>query len=78
MYPHMYLWRNEMLYLDQKLNRVALMTTTTVATIALLIATIPGLNAVGILFAVGLINIFVYYTLPDGYSTAYAKKYLKR
>jgi hypothetical protein len=65
-----------MLYLDQKINRVALMAATTIATVALLIVTVPGLNAVGIFFAVGLLNIFVYYALPDRYSNAYMEKQL--
>ncbi len=67
-----------MLYLDQKLNRTALMTVTAIATAGLMVASIPGINAVGVLLAVGLVNIGVYYAMPDKYSKAYAEKYLNR
>ena len=65
-----------MLYLDQKFNRVALMTITTIATAALMIVAVRGINAVGVLLAVGLVNICVYYAMPDQYSKSYAEKYL--
>ena len=67
-----------MLYLDQKLNRTAVMAVTTIATAALLVAAVPGINAVGVLLAVGLVNIGVYYAMPDKYSKTYAEKYLNR
>lgn len=54
------------------------MAATTVATAALLVATVPGINAVGVLLAVGLVNIGVYYAMPDKYSKTYAEKHLKR
>jgi hypothetical protein len=67
-----------MLYLDQKFNRASVIAATTVATAALLVATVPGINAVGVLLAVGLVNIGVYYAMPDKYSKTYAEKHLKR
>jgi uncharacterized PurR-regulated membrane protein YhhQ (DUF165 family) len=68
----------EMLYLDKKLNRLALLIITSIVTAALLMMALRGINAVGILLAVGLVNIAVYYAMPDTYSKAYAEKYLKR
>jgi hypothetical protein len=67
-----------MLYLDQKLNRTALLAVTSIATTVLLVAAAPGINAVGVLIAVGLVNIGVYYAMPDRYSKTYARKYLHR
>jgi len=68
----------EMFYLDHKFNRIALLTLTTIVTAALLVMALRGINAVGILLAVGLVNIAVDYAMPDTYSEAYAEKYLSR
>ncbi len=67
-----------MLYLDQTRNRLMLMTASTAATVTLLIASVHWINAVGVIFTAAVINIFVYYTLPDSYSKAYTQKYLNR
>ena len=67
-----------MLYLDQKRNRIMFMAATTIATVAFVIAAIQGINAVGVLLVAAVINIVVYYSLPDRYSKAYMKKYPRR
>lgn len=67
-----------MLHLDKRFNRIVLLTLTTIVTAALLMMALRGINAVGILLAVGLVNIAVYYAMPDTYSKAYAEKYLNR
>jgi len=54
------------------------MTVSTVATVTVLIATIQGINAVGVLLATAVINILVYYALPDRYSKAYMQKHPNR
>lgn len=60
-----------MLYLEQTRSRVMFMTTSTIATATLLVATVQGINAVGVLLATAVINIIVYYALPDRYSRSY-------
>jgi hypothetical protein len=62
-----------MLYLEQTRGRFIFMAAATVAT-ATLMATVQGINAVGILLATAVINIPVYYALPDSYSKAYRRK----
>ena len=59
-----------MLYLEQTRNRAMFMAASTIATVTFLIATIQGINAVGVLLATAVINILVYYALPDTYSKA--------
>jgi hypothetical protein len=49
------------------------MTASTIATV-ILMATIQGINAVGVLLAAAVINIPLYYALPDRYSKAYTQK----
>jgi hypothetical protein len=53
------------------------MAASTIAT-ATLMATVQGINAVGVLLATAAINIPVYYALPDSYSKAYKKKLQNR
>ena len=67
-----------MLYLEQTRNRAMFMTTSTIATVTFLMATVQGINAVGVLLAAAVINILVYYALPDRYSNAYIKKHSNR
>jgi len=67
-----------MLYLEQKRNRVMFMTVSTIATVTFIITTAQGINAVGVLLAAAVINIIVYYALPDRYSKAYMRKNLNR
>ncbi len=62
-----------MLYLEQKRSRFIFMTASTIAT-ATLMATVHGINAVGVLLATAVINIPVYYALPDRYSKSYRQK----
>ncbi|MGB5275552.1 MAG: hypothetical protein WBO73_03865 [Gammaproteobacteria bacterium] len=64
-----------MLYLEQKRNRILLMAISTLMSVALTAVLVQGINAVGVLLAATIINIFVYYALPDRYSKAYMKKY---
>jgi hypothetical protein len=64
-----------MLYLEHKRNRAIFLLASTVATVTFLIATIQGINAVGVLLAAAVINIIVYYALPDRYSDAYQQKH---
>lgn len=59
-----------MLHLDQTRNRSMLMVVSVLVTIALVAVSVPGINAVGILLVVAIVNIVVYYTLPDSYSKA--------
>jgi hypothetical protein len=66
-----------MLYLEQTRSRFIFMAASTIAT-ATLMATVQGINAVGILLATAVINIPVYYALPDSYSKAYKKKLQNR
>jgi hypothetical protein len=54
------------------------MAISTIASVALSVVLIHGINAVGILMATVIINIFVYYALPDRYSNTYLKKYMNR
>jgi hypothetical protein len=63
-----------MLYLEQTRNRAMFMAASTIATVTFLIVTIQGINAVGVLLATAVINILVYYALPDSYSKAYRRK----
>ena len=63
-----------MLYLEQTRNRAIFMAASTIATVTFLIATIQGINAVGVLLATAVINILVYYALPDRYSKTYRRK----
>jgi len=67
-----------MFYLEQKRNRVMFMIISSIASIAVSAVLIQGINAVGILMVTAIINIFVYYALPDGYSKAYMKKFQNR
>ena len=67
-----------MLYLEQKRNRILLMAISTSASVAVSAMLIQGINAVGILMATAIINIFVYYALPDRYSNANLRKYMNR
>ena len=67
-----------MLYLEQTRNRAMFMAASTIATVTFLIATIQGINAVGVLLATAVINILVYYALPDRYSKAYRRKQTSR
>jgi len=66
-----------MLYLEQTRSRVMFITATTVATVALM-ATVQGINAVGVLLAAAVINIPLYYALPDRYSKTYMQKHQNR
>jgi hypothetical protein len=52
------------------------MAISTIASVAASAVLIQGINAVGILMATAIINIFVYYALPDRYSNAYLRKYM--
>lgn len=67
-----------MLNLEQKRNRMVFMTISTIISIALTAILIQGINAVGVLLAAAIVNIFVYYALPNKYSEAYSKQYLNR
>lgn len=62
-----------MLHLEQTRSRFIFMTVSTIAT-ATLMATVPGINAVGVLLATAVINIPVYYALPDRYSKTRRQK----
>jgi hypothetical protein len=53
------------------------MTASTIAT-ATLMATVPGINAVGVLLATAVINIPLYYALPDRYSKTRRQKLQNR
>ena len=64
-----------MFYLEHKRNRALFLAASTIATVTFLIATIQGINAVGVLLAAAVINIIVYYALPDRYSDAYRQKH---
>lgn len=66
-----------MLYLEHTRSRLIFMTASTIATAALM-ATVQGINAVGILLATAVINIPVYYALPDSYSKTYRQKLQNR
>ncbi len=67
-----------MLNLEQRRNRMVFMTMSTIISIALTTMLIQGINAVGVLLAAAIVNIFVYYALPNKYSEAYSKQYLNR
>jgi len=67
-----------MLYLEQTRSRVMFMTASTIATATFFMAMVPGINAVGVLLATAVINILVYYALPDRYSKAYMQKHPNR
>jgi O-antigen/teichoic acid export membrane protein len=67
-----------MLNLEQKRNRLMFMTMSTIISIALTAILIQGINAVGVLLAAAIVNIFVYYALPNKYSESYSKQYLNR
>ena len=66
-----------MLYLEQTRSRIMFMTASTIATVTLM-ATVEGINAVGILLAAACVNIPVYYALPDRYSKTYTQKHQNR
>ena len=66
-----------MLHLEQTRSRFLLITASTIAT-ATLMATVQGINAVGILLATAVINIPVYYVLPDNYRKAGKQKLQNR
>ena len=66
-----------MLHLEQTHSRFIFMTASAIAT-ATLMATVPGINAVGVLLATAVINIPVYYALPDRYSKACKQKLQNR
>lgn len=67
-----------MLYLEHTRSRAMFMTASSIATAVFFIAMIPGINAVGVLLATTVINIIVYYALPDRYSKAYMQKHSDR
>ena len=67
-----------MLYLDQARNRTLFMSGSIIATIALVALLVPGINAVGVIMAAAILNIMVYYALPDSYSPAYMQKRMLR
>jgi hypothetical protein len=75
--PEIELRRYDMLHLEQTRSRVLFMAASTIATAALM-ATIPGINAVGVLLAAAVINIPLYYSLPDRSSKAYTQRRLNR
>lgn len=54
------------------------MTGSIIASAALAVALVPGINAVGVILAVAMLNIPVYYAMPDRYSKAYIEKYARR
>jgi O-antigen/teichoic acid export membrane protein len=64
--------------MEQTRNRLMLMTISTIISVALTAILIQGINAVGVLLAAAIVNIFVYYALPNKYSEAYSKRYLNR
>jgi hypothetical protein len=66
-----------MLHLEQTRNRLIFMTVSTIAT-ATLMVTVPGINAVGVLLATAIVNIPVYYVLPDRYSKTRRQKLQNR
>ena len=66
-----------MLHLEQTRSRFIFMAASTIAT-AILMATVPGINAVGVLLATAVINIPVYYVLPDRYSKTCKQKLQNR
>ena len=66
-----------MLHLEQTRSRFIFMAASTIAT-AILMATVPGINAVGVLLATAVINIPVYYALPDNYRKAGKQKLQSR
>jgi hypothetical protein len=66
-----------MLYLEQTRSRFIFITASTIATAALM-ATVQGINAVGVLLASAIINIPVYYALPDSFSKACKQKFQNR
>lgn len=67
-----------MLYLERTRSRVMFMTASTIATATFFVAMIQGINAVGVLMATAVINILVYYALPDGYSKSYMQRHPNR
>ena len=67
-----------MLYLEHRRNRIVVMSISTIACALLSVMLIQGINAVGVLMATALVNIFVYYSLPGSYSKAYLDKYVNR
>jgi hypothetical protein len=54
------------------------MAITTIASAAFLAVAIQGINAVGVMLGAAIINIFVYYSLPDKFSKEFVKKYQHR
>lgn len=50
-------------------------TASTIATATFVMATIQGINAVGVILVTAVINILVYYALPDRYSKSYMQKH---
>ena len=66
-----------MLHLEQTRSRFLLITASTIAT-ATLMAMVQGINAVGILLATAVINIPVYYALPENYRKAGKQKLQNR
>ena len=67
-----------MQYLEYTRNRIVFISATTIATAVLFAVIVHGINAVGVLLATAVINILVYYALPDRYSPAYIKKHSTR
>ena len=67
-----------MLNLEKTRNRMMFMIITILASFAVVALSVPGINAVGIMFAVAVFNILVYYALPDTYSSAYMDRYSGR
>ena len=67
-----------MLNLEQKRNRLVFMTLSKISNFALTAILMQGINAVGVLLAAAIVNIFVYYELPNKCSEASSKQYSNR
>ena len=67
-----------MLYLDQTRNRKLFMAGSIIATVVLVAVLVPGINAVGVIMAAAIMNILVYYAMPDSYSPAFMAEHRRR
>ncbi len=67
-----------MLYLDQTRNRKLFMAGSIIATVVLVAVLVPGINAVGVIMAAAIMNILVYYAMPDSYSPAFTAERMRR
>ena len=67
-----------MLYLDQTRNRKLFMAGSIIATVVLVAVLVPGINAVGVIMAAAIMNILVYYAMPDSYSPAFMVEHGRR